>query len=134
MMLPASLHVLPKQEARIKNALRTRRGCRIKVRKASGGPHKLLVRPQHRTRYERAPHGEVLSLPFKHEELLANMHHKGGFLPLIAALLAPVIGGVAGGLIEKEIAGSGIRDYRKRAWWQGGSVRAGKCTPKLYTM
>ena len=37
---------------------------------------------------------------------MENMRHKGGFLPLIAAALAPIIGGIAGGFIEKEIAGS----------------------------
>ena len=42
------------------------------------------------------------------------MKHKGGFLPLIAAALAPVIGGVAGGLIEREIAGSGIYKKKKK--------------------
>ena len=42
------------------------------------------------------------------------MKHKGGFLPLLAAALAPVIGGVVGGLIEKEIAGSGIYHKKRR--------------------
>ena len=28
-------------------------------------------------------------------------NHKGGFLPLLAAALAPVLGGVIGGVIEK---------------------------------
>ena len=132
MLIPASFYVEPKQEARIRNALKSRKGCQIRVRKSSNGPHKLLVRPQHRRRYEKAVKGEVVSLPFKHEELMENMHHKGGFLPLIAAALAPIIGGIAGGLIEKEIAGSGIRDYRKKAWWQGSGV--GTKGPKLYTI
>ena len=48
-----------------------------------------------------------MSLPFKHEELMDNMKHSGGFLPLLAAALAPVLGGVAGGLIERGIAGAG---------------------------
>ena len=43
------------------------------------------------------------------------MKHKGGFLPLLAAALAPIIGGVAGGLIEKEIAGSGIYSNKKKS-------------------
>ena len=42
------------------------------------------------------------------------MKHKGGFLPLIAAALAPIIGGVAGGLIKREIAGSGIYKKKKK--------------------
>ena len=43
------------------------------------------------------------------------MKHKGGFLPLIAAALAPVIGGIAGGLIERKIAGKGIYQQKKNA-------------------
>ena len=53
-----------------------------------------------------------MNIGFKHEHLVENMKHKGGFLPLLAAAIAPIIGGVAGGLIEKEIAGSGI--YKKK--------------------
>ena len=118
MLIPASFHVEPKQEARIKNALKKRRGCQIRVRKYSIGPHRLLVRPQHQRRYEKAAEGEVVSLPFKHEDLQENMHHKEVFLPLVAAALAPLLGGIAGGLIEREI-GSGIHDYRKKTWRQG---------------
>ena len=52
-------------------------------------------------------------------------NHRGGFLPLLAAALAPVIGGVAGGLIEKGIAGSGIRDWKSKPWWLGGKISGG---------
>lgn len=31
------------------------------------------------------------------------------FIPLIAVALAPVIGGIAGGIIEKSIAGKGVK-------------------------
>ena len=119
MMIPASLHVEPKQETKIRAALRKRKGCRIKVRKANGGTGHFLLTPDHLKRYEKASLGSVVSLPFKHQDLMENMRHKGGFLPLIAALLAPIIGGVAGGLIEKEIGGSGISLPK---------------TPKLYTI
>ena len=33
--------------------------------------------------------------------MVENSRHKGGFLPLLAAVLGPVLGGVAGGLIGK---------------------------------
>ena len=39
----------------------------------------------------------------------ASMRQKGGFHPILAALLAPVIGGIAAGLIEKEISASGLQ-------------------------
>lgn len=119
--------IQPKQEVRIKKALHRQKGCRIKVKKCNNTNGQLLVTPEHLVRYNKASHGSIVSLPFKHEDLKEN--HKGGFLPLIAAALAPVIGGIAGGLIEREIGGGSIRDYRKKPWWHGGSMR-----PKLFTV
>ena len=96
-------------------AYQKRRGCRINVRKGAATSHhrgEMLLTPQQWTKYQATTHGKSFNISFKHEELVANMKHKGGFLPLIAAALAPIIGGVAGGLIEREIAGSGI--YKKK--------------------
>ena len=108
-MIPSQLHVEPGQEERIKCALHKRKGCRIKVRKThGGGPHSLLLRKAHVKRYNKAAPGSVIALPFRHEELVANMHHKGGFLPLILAALAPMLGGLLGGLIEKKVSGRGL--------------------------
>ena len=50
----------------------------------------------------------MVSIPFQHKDLVQNADHKGGFLPLLLAALAPVLGGVVGGVIEKEISGSGL--------------------------
>ena len=108
MMIPIAIHMQPGQEKKIGTALKKRKGCKICVKKENGGKGNLLVAPRHLTRYNKAHHGSIVSLPFKHEELMENMRHKGGILPLIAAALAPVIGGIAGGLIEKEISGSGL--------------------------
>ena len=76
--------------------------------------------------------GDPVRLPFRHQDLIANLHHKGGFLPLIAAALAPIIGGVAGGLIEKEIAGSGLSRFSGKPWWHGSGVA--KKMPQLYSI
>ena len=127
MFLPHTFFIQAGQNAKIRRALRLGKGCRIQVVKkgtsTSGQQHQLLVTPAHVEKYRKASHGSVVSLPFKHEDLKKN--HKGGFLPLIAAALAPIIGGVAGGLIEKEIAGSGIHTSRSRG---GGGAK------KLYSM
>ena len=117
MFLPHTFFIQAGQNAKIRRALRLGKGCRIQVVKkgtsASGQQqHQLLVTPAHVEKYRKASHGSIVSLPFKHEDLKKN--HKGGFLPLIAAALAPIIGGVAGGLIEKEIAGSGIYSKKKK--------------------
>ena len=108
MMLPVAFHVVPGQENRIRNALKKKKGCRIKVTKSDTiGPHRLLVTPAMLKRYQKAAKGHPVPLQFKHEHLIENMNHQGGFLPLIAAL-APVLGGIAAGAIERGIAGSGL--------------------------
>ena len=120
-MLPHSFMIQPNQNPKIKRALKQSKGCWVKVKK--GGPEngQLLVTPAHLKKYKKAAHGSTVNLSFKHEDLQKN--HRGGFLPLLLAALAPVVGGVAGGLIEKGIAGSGIRDWKgKKPWWHGGKV------------
>lgn len=135
MMIPIALHVKPNQEKRIGKALRKRTGCRINVLKGNDGASELLLADRHLKRYNKASHGTVVSLPFRHEELMKNMRHKGGFIPLIAAALAPIIGGIAGGFIEKEIAGSGLsRLSGKRPWWHGSGVMKKKKNAQLYTI
>ena len=137
MLLPHTFSIHPGQNAKIRKALNLGKGCRIQVvKKGSSGQgqqQQLLVTPAHIEKYRKASHGSIVSLPFKHEDLKKN--HRGGFLPLIAAALAPIIGGVAGGLIEKEISGSGIRTSRGRG--RGLTVFRGKPVwrgPKLYTV
>ena len=105
-MIRHFFNLLPNQEKRIRRAFHHKKGCQIKVRKGGDASKELLVTPEHLVRFNKAHHGAIVTLPFKHEHLKEN--HKGGFLPILAAALAPVIGGIAGGLIEKEIGGSGI--------------------------
>ena len=124
MLIPHSFTIQPGQHAKIKRALKQSKGCRIQVKKGSAASgQQLLVTPAHVEKYRKASHGSIVSLPFRHEDLKKN--HRGGFLPLLAAALAPVIGGVAGGLIEKGIAGSGIRDWKSKPWWLGGKISGG---------
>ena len=123
-MSPHMFAIQPGQNEKIRRALKQSKGCRIKVRKGASANGQLLVSPTHLNMYKKAPHGSIVNLAFKHEDLKRN--HRGGFLPLLAAALAPVIGGVAGGLIDKAIAGSGIRDWKgKKPWWLGGKIGVG---------
>ena len=132
MLIPTQLYVGPNQEKRTMKAYQKRRGCRIKVRKgaAATSHHRgeMLLTPQHWAKYQATTHGKSFNIPFKHEELAENMKHKGGFLPLIAAAFAPVIGGVAGGLIEREISGSGIYKKRRKHRLKSGNLKALECT------
>ena len=108
MMIPASLKVMPKQEKRIFGALRRRKGCKIKVKKCTGADNMLLT-PGHLKKYQKAAHGSIVTFPFTHKQLVENSRHKGGFLPLLAAILGPILGGVAGGL-----AGRGLKIKKKK--------------------
>ena len=108
MMIPSSLRIMPKQAKRIASALRRRKGCKIRVKKCSGGANQLLLAPGHLKKYQKAAVGRVMSLPFTHKQLVEN--HKGGFLSLLAALLGPILGGVAGGLLS----GHGLKIGKKK--------------------
>ena len=118
MMIPTQLCIEPNQEKRIMTAFRKRKGCRVNVSKGvvRGNLHhgEMLLTPSQWKKYQAAANGKKIAIPFQHVHLVQNMKHKGGFLPLIAAALAPVQGGVAGGLIERAIAGSGIYNKKKQ--------------------
>ena len=108
MMIPAVFHALPGQERKIQQALRKQKGCQIGVIKDDGATDKFLIHSRHKKRHEKAPYGSVVRLPFKHVELANNLRHKGGFIPLLLAALAPIIAGVASAAIEKKISGGNI--------------------------
>ena len=111
MLIPTPLNIIPNQEYKIMKAYKRKRGCQIKAKKmgsTASCKDNMLLTPAQFKKYHSAKTGKIVSLPFEHKHLMKNMKHKGGFLPLLAAALAPVIGGVAGGLIDKAIAGSGI--------------------------
>ena len=112
MLIPTPFNPVPNQERRIMRAYYKKKGCQIKAKKMSPKAvcksSALLTPPQFK-KYHSTKDGKIVSLPFQHKHLMENMKHKGGFLPLLAAAIAPILGGVAGGLIEKEIAGSGLR-------------------------
>ena len=111
MLIPTALNIVPNQGQRIMRAYKRKRGCRIKTRKMKSSEScksSMLLTPTQFKKYHSTKNGKIVSLPFEHKHLVENMKHKGGFLPLLFAALAPILGGVAGGLIEKEIAGSGI--------------------------
>lgn len=124
---------MPNQERKIFNALRGRKGCRIKVKKCTGGTDHMLLSPAHLKKYQQAAHGRVVTLPFTHKHLVENSRHEGGFLPLLAAVLGPVLGGVAGGLLGRglSIAKTKKRKTKKKTGdgmylnpWRGGKSKA----------
>ena len=127
MYTPKTLVIEPRQEKRIKNALKKKTGCVIKVRKprsendhsemaqtqdfsgTSASKGVLHLTPEHLEKYNRAEPGTSVPLKFENHHLQENLRHKGGFIGILAAILAPIIGGVASGLIERKIAGGNVR-------------------------
>ena len=69
---------------------------------------KLILSPSQEEKYLRAPVNSDVRIPFTHANLHQNTQHSGGFIPLILAALAS---SVAGGLIERGIAGAGIHKF-----------------------
>ena len=115
MLIPTPFNPIPNQGNRIMRAYKRKKGCRIKAKKMGPGAScktSMLLTPAQFKKYHSAKTGKIVSLPFEHKHLVENMKHEGGFLPLLAAALAPVLGGVASGLIERGIAGAGI--YKKK--------------------
>ena len=122
--IPTTFTPIPGQERRIANAYRRKRGCRItakRIASTTAGKRKVLLTPAQFSRYHNDAPGETVSIPFRHRDLVQNADHKGGFLPLLLAALAPVLGGVVGGVIEKEISGSGIHQKGCRKKTVSGS-------------
>ena len=106
---PTTVLIEPNQERRIITALRKGKGCYIKTRKLynadedspmstardfsekSASKGVLLLNPAQFKKYHKSIPGTVVSLPFQREHLEANLRHKGGFLPILAALLLSLI-------------------------------------------
>ena len=106
------------QDKRIAHAYRNRRGCRIVIHRNCGGGADCCTtgrltltaaQQKHLDTLNDNGHGDSgsreVSLPFTHEDLHQNGTVSGGFIPLILAALAS---SVAGGLIERGIAGAGF--------------------------
>ena len=118
-MVEKILLVYPGQEKRIVKAYHNQRGCHIKVHKLNGeiksevnsnepSRAKFVLSASQDKKYHMAPPGTDVKLPFTYQNLHENSRHSGGFIPLILAALAS---SVAGGLIERGIAGSGIHKF-----------------------
>lgn len=136
------------QEKRIARACRNRKGCHIILhqKNCSGGSDccrtgRLNLNPSQRKRIMAAEsHGhKKIDLSFKSGDLDRNKSVVGGFIPLIIAALAS---SVAGGLIERGIAGAGLvwkhsNGVCKVKLMSGGGVHItpyrGKFTPSKET-
>ena len=115
----------PDQETKIVKAVKHGRGCRIGVTRCSSDDDVAtnpsgrresaankgilhLTTPQ-AVKYADAENGSHMTLLFSGRQLSDNAtHHRGGFIPILLGLLAPLIGTMAGEAIGRKIAGGGI--------------------------
>ena len=109
------LRIKKGQEKRIARAYKNRRGCKIVIHHqkcldngcCTPGRMTLSAAQQKRLLSEDARRNseKPTSLPFTPEDLKRNGTVSGGFIPMI---LAAIASSVAGGLIERGIAGAGL--------------------------
>ena len=112
---PLRVHIQQGQEKRFKRAVQNSGGATVRFSSltstSSPTPNIgiLCLTRQQLVKVQRAPPGTTFTFIFSAAQIRNNVQHKGGFLPLLLAALAPILGGVIGGVAERAIAGSGIR-------------------------
>ena len=67
-----------------------------------------LLSPKQTHLIQQSDGNHPTKLTFSAGQLRQNLKHTGGFLPLLASALIPVIAGAVGGIVEKEISGGSI--------------------------
>ena len=120
--MEVKLVLLQGQEKRIRRALKKQKGLRLTFKKSDGGggdndggqqQHQQmagtwLLKPSQWKVYNRAAPNSTFRLTFSAADMAKNINHSGGFLPLLAAILGPIIGGVAGAAVDRAISGAGV--------------------------
>lgn len=111
-MTAVQLKLDPLQDVKIKRALKNNRGVCLTVTPTSDMDNgtdtgEWILSPRQLCKLKEA-NGAPAKLTFSSDQLKKNLHHDGGFLPLLASALIPIIGSAVGAVVEREIAGSGI--------------------------
>ena len=111
---PLRVHIQPNQENRFKRAIQKRTRTIVRFALAASPSQNngiLCLTHQQMLKVQKAPCGTPFQFTFSAAQIKANLQHEGGFLPLLLAALAPILGGVVGGIAERAIAGgSGLHD------------------------
>ena len=113
---PIKVRILPGQESRIHKGLKSNGSITIHFSTLdSSHLHStdkslgyLCFTPSQVAKIQKASPGTNFSFHFSSTQIKRNMQYRGGFLPLLAAFLAPILGGVIGGVAESAIAGKGL--------------------------
>ena len=111
-MTTQRLKLDPLQETRIRRALQNHKGVCLTVTPATADTPDgedtgvWLLSPRQLKRLSSGNGGPV-KVTFSNAQLHQNLNHTGGFLPLLAAAILPIIGSAIGGVVEREIAKGG---------------------------
>ena len=110
--VPISVRVGENQGRRFHRAIRSHKGTVVRFTTSTTSHNNDILCLTHKqlSKVKKMPPGTAFQFKFSPAQMTANLQHRGGFLPLLLAALAPILGGVIGGVVEKSIAGSGIHD------------------------
>ena len=145
--MEVKLVLLQGQEKRIRRALKKQKGLRLTFKKSDGGgdndggQHQQmagtwLLKPSQWKVYNRAAPNSTFRLTFSAADMAKNINHSGGFLPLLAAILGPIIGGKAGAAVDRAISGAGVSfggvgGAKKK---RGALLSAASSSPRAYSL
>ena len=147
--MEVKLVLLQGQEKRIRRALKKQKGLRLTFKKSDGGDNNTdgggggqqhqqmagtwLLKPSQWKVYNRAAPNSTFRLTFSAADLAKNVNHSGGFLGLLAAILGPIIGGVAGAAVDRAISGAGVSFGAKKK--RGALLSAAaSSSPRAYSL
>ena len=148
--MEVKLVLLQGQEKRIRRALKKQKGLRLTFKKSDGGDNNTdgggggqqhqqmagtwLLKPSQWKVYNRAAPNSTFRLTFSAADLAKNVNHSGGFLGLLAAILGPIIGGVAGAAVDRAISGAGVSFGAKKKRGALLSAAAASSSPRAYSL
>ena len=111
-MTSVRLRIDPLQEVRIKKALKKHKGVCIWASPSSDpdGPDvgTWLLSPRQMHLIQQSDGNYPTKLTFSADQLRQNLKHTGGFLPLLASALIPIIGSAVGAVVAREISGGSM--------------------------
>ena len=114
--IPVKVQIVAEQDEKICKAIQNNKGVTIQFSKLDPSTTDknlrfgiLCLTNAQFSKVQKALPGAKFSFLFSKAQVKYNVKHKGGFLGLIAAVAAPLIAGIVGGLTEKAISGRGIK-------------------------
>ena len=124
------------QDAKIKRAIKNQRGVCVLVTPTQEGDNgenvgQWLLSPRQLKKLHKSDVFPT-KLTFSAAQVKKNLQHTGGFLPLLASALIPIIGSAIGAVVEKEISGGSISPEPILHSQPGGCLEISRSGEGLY--